>query len=76
MPVRDTAVYELAKEVGSVFQNPKSQFFHLDTDSELEFGLENEGVPPEQIYTLDEPTANLDAEAIEKLRKQIGRAHV
>lgn len=73
MPVRDTAVYELAKEVGSVFQNPKSQFFHLDTDSELEFGLENEGVPPEQIYTLDEPTANLDAEAIEKLRKQLIR---
>ena len=26
--------------VGSVFQNPKSQFFNLDTDSELAFGLE------------------------------------
>lgn len=56
MPVRDTAVYELAKEVGSVFQNPKSQFFHLDTDSELEFGLENEGVPPEQIKSRVETT--------------------
>ncbi len=117
MPVCATEIYELAKKVGSVFQNPKSQFFHLDTDSELEFGLENEGVPPEkiksrvettvrqlkveklmhrnifslsggekqllafasvyamnpEIYTLDEPTANLDEEAIEKLRKQLIR---
>ena len=35
--------------MGSVFQNPKSQFFNLDTDSELAFGLENEGRPPEEI---------------------------
>ena len=37
-------MYELAQRVGSVFQNPKSQFFNLDTDSELAFGLENEAV--------------------------------
>lgn len=42
-------MYELAQRVGSVFQNPKSQFFNLDTDSELAFGLENEGRPPEEI---------------------------
>lgn len=35
-----TPMYELARKVGSVFQNPKSQFFNLDTDSELAFGLE------------------------------------
>ena len=44
-----TSMYELARKVGSVFQNPKSQFFNLDTDSELAFGLENEGRPPEEI---------------------------
>ena len=44
-----TPMYELARKVGSVFQNPKSQFFNLDTDSELAFGLENEGRPPEEI---------------------------
>ena len=44
-----TPMYELALKVGSVFQNPKSQFFNLDTDSELAFGLENEGRPPEEI---------------------------
>lgn len=47
--VADTKIYELAKTVGSVFQNPKSQFFNLDSDSELAFGLENEGLPPMEI---------------------------
>jgi len=110
-----TPMYELARKVGSVFQNPKSQFFNLDTDSELAFGLENEGRPPEEIrsrvkdtvealhlkdllgrsifslsggqkqllafgsvyamgpeiFVLDEPTANLDQDAISRLHDQI-----
>ena len=110
-----TPIYELARKVGSVFQNPKSQFFNLDTDSELAFGLENEGRPPEEIrkrvadtvdalhlqelqarnifslsggqkqllafgsvyamgpeiFVLDEPTANLDQDAIARLHDQI-----
>lgn len=110
-----TPMYELARKVGSVFQNPKSQFFNLDTDSELAFGLENEGRPPEEIrkrvsdtvdalhlqelqarnifslsggqkqllafgsvyamgpeiFVLDEPTANLDQDAIARLHDQI-----
>ena len=36
-------MYQLSKTVGSVFQNPKSQFFNLDTDSELTFAVENQG---------------------------------
>ena len=110
-----TPMHELARKVGSVFQNPKSQFFNLDTDSELAFGLENEGRPPEEIrkrvsdtvdalhlqelqarnifslsggqkqllafgsvyamgpeiFVLDEPTANLDQDAIARLHDQI-----
>ena len=113
--VAGTQMYELAEAVGSVFQNPKSQFFNLDSDSEISFGLENEGLPPEKIkerifktvqdlqiahlehrnifqmsggekqslafasvyamqpkiFVLDEPSANLDAKAIEVLRRQI-----
>lgn len=46
LSVADTELFELAKHIGSVFQNPKSQFFNLDTDSELAFGLENEGLKP------------------------------
>lgn len=47
--VADTKMYKLAKIVGSVFQNPKSQFFNLDSDSEISFGLENEGILPQEI---------------------------
>lgn len=38
-----------AKKVGSVFQNPRTQFFNVDTTSELAFGCENQGMPPEDI---------------------------
>ena len=42
-------IYEISEQVGSVFQNPKTQFFNLDSDSELIFGLENKGEPSEEI---------------------------
>jgi energy-coupling factor transport system ATP-binding protein len=115
MEVAKTELYELSKRIGSVFQNPKSQFFNLDSDAELAFGLENIGVPPAymrerlkttveelkiqrlshrgiftmsggerqalafgsvyamnpDIYVLDEPTANLDGDAVEILRRQL-----
>ncbi len=108
-------MYEIAQIIGSVFQNPKSQFFHIQSDSEIAFGLENEGMPRNnilnrvndtveelrienlikrnifnmsggekqqlafasvyamnpEIYVLDEPTANIDEEAIDKLRNII-----
>lgn len=47
--IADTPLYELAAMVGSVFQNPKSQFFNVDTDSELAFACENLGYPKEDI---------------------------
>lgn len=47
--VSDTPLYDLATMVGSVFQNPKSQFFNVDTDSELAFACENLGYPKENI---------------------------
>ena len=39
--VQETPLYQLAEHVGSVFQNPRSQFFNIDTDSEMVFGMEN-----------------------------------
>lgn len=115
MKIAEMEMYQLAEQVGSVFQNPKSQFFNIDSDSEITFGLENAGVAPEKIkerfdatvsslkigallgrnifsmsggekqslafasvyamnpsvFVLDEPTANLDAEAVDILRGQI-----
>ena len=38
-------MYRIAKKVGSVFQNPRTQFFNVDTDSEIAFGMENGAVP-------------------------------
>ena len=117
LDVAATPLYRMALHVGSVFQNPKSQFFNLDSDSELAFGLENQGVPQTQIlqrvketvhalaleslrgrqvfelsggqkqalalgsiaatdpdiYVLDEPTANLDAQGIARLRDLLCR---
>lgn len=43
-PVTDTA-----EIVGSVFQNPRSQFFNVDTTSELAFACENMGWDVESI---------------------------
>lgn len=110
-------MYEIAAHVGSVFQNPRTQFFNVDTDSEIAFGIENEALPAEElrgrldetaaalgiqhlrgrnifelsggekqkiafasiyamnpdIYLLDEPSSNLDMEAIRDLKEQLRR---
>lgn len=117
MDVDHMEMYEMALKVGSVFQNPKSQFFNLTSSDELAFGLESAGVDPDYIndridttvrelhaenllhrnvikmsggekqsliyasihvmdpdvYVLDEPTANLDAAAIQTLHDHIAR---
>ena len=113
--VAEMPMYEIAELVGSVFQNPRTQFFHTNSNAEMAFGLENRGVEPEyirerientvkeldiekladrdvfsmsggekqllafasvyamnpQIYVLDEPSANLDIAAMEKLSERM-----
>ena len=108
-------LYETARVVGSVFQNPRSQFFCVDTTSEIAFACENMGLPEDtvkarireaacdmeieallgrsifnlsggekqkvacasvsaahpSVFVLDEPTSNLDMDAIEGLRRTI-----
>ncbi len=115
LDILKTELYETAKIVGSVFQNPRSQFFCVDTTSEIAFGCENMGLPEDEIrkrmentvqelnmehlldrdifelsggekqkvacasvsalcpdiFVLDEPTSNLDVNAIEYLKKII-----
>lgn len=48
--IAQTPMYEIAELVGSVFQNPKTQFFHTDSSAEMAFGLENRGVEPAVIH--------------------------
>lgn len=68
LDVKTTKLHVLADKVGSVFQNPKSQFFYLDSDAELSFGLENQGVDREEILKrLEGTTQMMD---IEHLRKR------
>ena len=50
-------LYETAKYVGSVFQNPRTQFFTVDSTSELAFGCENQGLPEEEIIQRVKSTA-------------------
>ena len=102
-------------EVGSVFQNPKTQYFNVNTTDEMAFPCENTGMDSKKIrlrvlqiaeqfqleslldknifrlsggqkqqiafgtacvlyprlLVLDEPTSNLDYEAIQRLQKMI-----
>ena len=111
-PIKDMKLYEISEKMGSVFQNPRSQFFNVDTTSELAFECENLGLPIDEIrtridqtvkdlhienlldrsifdlsggekqkiacasittpnpdvYILDEPSSNLDIQAIDNLR--------
>ena len=113
--IAEMPMYEIAELVGSVFQNPRTQFFYTNSNAEMAFGLENRGVEPEyirkrikntineldiekledrdvfsmsggekqllafasvyamnpQIYVLDEPSANLDIAAMEKLSERM-----
>ena len=115
LTVTKSELYETAEKVGSVFQNPRSQFFCVDTTSELAFGCENMGLPEAEILSridkvtsemnikslmgrnifelsggekqkiacgsvsalqpeimvLDEPTSNLDLNAIEELKETV-----
>lgn len=44
------SVEEIAAQVGSVFQNPRRQFFFAKVSDELAFPAENQGQAPEQIW--------------------------
>ena len=55
----------MARVVGSVFQNPRSQFFNLDTTGEIAFGCENLGLPTAQIR-----------ERVQSAAKELGIEHL
>lgn len=57
----DTELYKISKKVGSVFQNPKTQFYTTNTTDELAFGLENYGIERENIH-----------KRIEEVQKDLG----
>ena len=66
--ISDLPMYQIAAKVGSVFQNPRTQFFNVDTDSEIAFGIENEARPVKELEErVEQTTKDLH---IEKLRNR------
>ena len=59
------SLFDISKKVGSVFQNPRSQFFNVDTTSELAFTAENQGRNPESIlHDIKDVTKKLNIETL------------
>ena len=56
--VTHAELYDTAKNVSTVFQNPRSQFFNVDTTSELAFACENQGMEEREILRRIDETVN------------------
>ncbi|MBP5555156.1 MAG: energy-coupling factor ABC transporter ATP-binding protein [Lachnospiraceae bacterium] len=55
--IRDMSIFEISSKVGSVFQNPRSQFFNVNTTDEMAFAAENQRRDPEEIKKRIKDTA-------------------
>jgi energy-coupling factor transporter ATPase len=49
LSVKEHSTSELAKHVGFVFQNPENQLFALSVEKDIAFGLENLGIPRQEM---------------------------
>jgi energy-coupling factor transporter ATPase len=68
LKVADQPIYKLAQHVGLVFQNPENQLFALSVEKDVAFGLENLGMPRDEIRKrVDEA---LQTTGIEELRER------
>ena len=61
---------ELAGQVGTVFQDPRSQFFMTDTTRELAFGCENLGLTREETISRIAKSAK-ELELVDYLNRSI-----
>lgn len=58
-------IYSFDGKIGTVFQNPRSQFFNVDTTSEIAFGCENYGVEKTEILErIDQAVEEMKIEAL------------
>lgn len=65
MDSQETEIAAFSDAVGTVFQNPRTQFFNADVDSEIVFGLENRGIARAQLRArLDDVTEELHLQAL------------
>jgi energy-coupling factor transport system ATP-binding protein len=68
LDVREHATSKLALDVGLIFQNPDNQIFALTVEKDVAFGLENLGIPKEQM--MEDIGWALDATGIEHLKNR------
>jgi energy-coupling factor transport system ATP-binding protein len=62
-PISAMPMHELSEKIGTVYQNPRSQFFNIDTHSEIAFGIENMALPrPALRQRVAETVATLQLE--------------
>ncbi len=50
LDTKENPIMKLAQHVGLIFQNPDNQIFALTVEKDIAFGLENLGVPKEEMY--------------------------
>ena len=63
--VPEIPIFETAKKVGSVFQNPRSQFFNVNTTDEIAFAAENQCCEPAEISkAITETAASMHIEKL------------
>lgn len=64
MDTRQTAsIWEIRRNVGMIFQNPDNQIIGTTVEDDVAFGLENLGVPPEEMRRrVDESLASVQME--------------
>lgn len=48
-PTIENSIYDLSQRVGIVFQDPETQFVTMSVKDEIVFGMENFGVPPDEM---------------------------
>ena len=46
----ETPIADLSTEIGIVFQNPENQLISMNVEHEIAFGMENLGVPREEMF--------------------------
>jgi len=49
LSVAQAQIHDLSRHVGLVFQNPENQLFALSVEKDVAFGLENLGIPREEM---------------------------
>ena len=63
--INEYELYDTALITGTVFQDPRTQFYNVDTTGELAFGCENRGLSKHEIYArIDSTVARFHMEAL------------